>query len=167
MSEDTKDRPRNLAKRTHEMLIGMSGKSKVDQDTGLLNKRGWTDKVSELERLAVRSGQPMIYLMLDLDELKIINDESEDHHTAGDALIRNTAEVLKGKVRETDVVARYGGDEFTVALPLTNLVDARIVVDRIVEGMQSAGIKFSIGMGNTILEADNEMYKMKKIHKNG
>ncbi|HEX5660881.1 MAG TPA: diguanylate cyclase [Polyangiales bacterium] len=85
--------------------------SLVDELTGLHNRRG-LHAASQLLRQTVRDGHRMAVYFIDLDGMKAANDEFG--HDVGDALLRRTAEVLRGTCRGVDVVARLGGDEFVV-----------------------------------------------------
>lgn len=161
MSEDRPSRPRNLAKKTHEMLMGLSHK---DSLTGLLNRRGWDERVSEHKKIAERTGQAMAFLVMDLDDLKILNDETKSHE-AGDKLIQGFADALKSITRSSDVVARIGGDEFAICMFVSDLSEAVKLKDRLIETCDD--IRVSIGIGKDFSEADSEMYKIKRERKNG
>ena len=84
-----------------------------DELTGLYNLRGFRLLADQAFRLAQRANQPFSVMFVDVDELKLINDELG--HAAGSSLLVETAELLRSSFRETDVVGRIGGDEFAVA----------------------------------------------------
>lgn len=84
-----------------------------DELTGLYNLRGFHLLADQAFRLAQRSQLPFSVMYVDVDDLKLINDEMG--HAAGSLLLVETAELLRSKFRETDVVGRIGGDEFAVA----------------------------------------------------
>jgi diguanylate cyclase (GGDEF)-like protein len=84
-----------------------------DELTGLYNLRGFRLMAEQELRLAQRSELPFSVMFVDLDELKMINDELG--HAVGSSLLAQTAELLRLSFRETDVVGRIGGDEFAVA----------------------------------------------------
>jgi len=100
-----------------------------DALTGLYN-RGYFHEVLEREMArAVRYGDVLSVVMIDLDEFKQVND---DHgHPAGDAVLCDVARMLRPGLRDGDVLARYGGDEFCVLLPNTDAEAARGVAERL------------------------------------
>ncbi len=84
-----------------------------DELTGLYNLRGFRLLAEQALRMSQRSLQPFSVMFVDLDELKVINDELG--HAVGSSLLVETADLLRSRFRETDVVGRIGGDEFAVA----------------------------------------------------
>lgn len=103
--------------------------SATDPLTGLSNARGLFDRLEiELAR-ARRYREPLALLLVDLDGLKRINDRFGHH--AGDAALRRLADVIRSQLRETDVAARWGGDEFAVMAPNTAKDAAVAMAERI------------------------------------
>lgn len=103
--------------------------SNTDSLTGLVNHRGFVDMLAvELQR-HVRYGSPLSLIMIDLDNFKQINDTYG--HLQGDNLLKLLAQVLKRNLRETDIVARYGGDEFTIIVPELNKAEAFAVAEKL------------------------------------
>lgn len=100
-----------------------------DELTGLYNYRYLHSRLAEEWKRAERFHEPLAALMIDLDDFKHINDNYG--HPAGDAALRSLASGLRRGVREIDVVARYGGDEFLVILPNTHLAGAIAVAARL------------------------------------
>lgn len=113
--------------------------SSRDPLTSLYNRRALLDQLQvELEALSPK--RPLALAMLDLDKFKRINDERG--HSDGDALLVRIAEVLQHTARESDVVARYGGDEFLVLYPRSTLHDALVGAERLVTAVRELGIEF-------------------------
>ncbi len=105
--EDFQDitRFREMEEQLREMAV-------TDRLTGLKNRRGFMEEADLLMKQAARSGKDLALIFLDLDNLKEINDELG--HEAGDRAIVRTARFLESLFRESDVIARVGGDEFAV-----------------------------------------------------
>ena len=114
----------------------------TDGLTGLYTHRLFQEKLSEEIEWASRHGQEIVLVMVDCDNFKTFNDTLG--HPAGDALLKEVASLLKDKVRSTDIVARYGGDEFALLLKQTRKEDALRMCERIREAFQ---LRFG---GNTV-----------------
>lgn len=107
-----------------------------DSLTGLYNHRYFREQLSnELER-AQRYDGPVSVLLLDVDHFKEVNDTYG--HLMGDTLLSYVAHLIAGSVRSSDVAARYGGDEFAVILPETNLQAAMITADKLADIVSAA-----------------------------
>lgn len=103
--------------------------SRIDSLTGLHSRDHFVAEVEQELLRASRSGRPFALVMVDLDGLKAANDRFG--HASGDLLLRAVAEVLRGDIRATDVAARFGGDEFVLLLPETDLAGALLVADKV------------------------------------
>ena len=164
----------------HILLKNESSLSHTDFLTGILNRRALMEAASvELDRLD-RTGRPFTLLYLDLDDFKSVNDTAG--HEAGDSLLANFATVLKLQLRGIDIVARMGGDEFTVILPETDDQAANKVAPRLqsslLKEMQEHHWSMTVSIGAlTCLSApsnvdemfrlaDQLMYRAKKEGKN-
>lgn len=101
----------------------------TDGLTTLYNHVYFKNRLQEDLNLAKRKGTSCSLLMVDLDKLKVINDNYG--HPVGDAAIRQVASILKTILRSGDTPARYGGEEFGVILPETSLFEAALIADRI------------------------------------
>ena len=157
--------------------------SETDELTGLLNMRGFSIAANRLFGQALRYNRPATILMVDSDNLKAVNDNYG--HDAGNRLLRQLTRTIQAELRYTDVLARYGGDEFIVLLPETPPKGAIEVAERIRDAVVGAPLEVnekrvvcsvSIGLashpddGNTmdaiVARADRAMYKAKQQGRN-
>jgi diguanylate cyclase (GGDEF)-like protein len=144
----------------------------LDPLTGLYNRRGWDHLMQAEETRCRRYGHPAGVLVVDLDELKVFNDQ-EGHH-AGDALLQRTAGVLRAHLREHDIAARLGGDEFGLLLVQADATDLQAIRDRLQDSLLEAGVRASIGwaarapqrgLSEALREADDNMFADKGFRK--
>lgn len=133
-----------------------------DTLTGLPNRRLLSDRLDQALALARRAGKRVALMVLDLDDFKIINDAQG--HTVGDEVLIVVSQRLRGAVRESDTVARFGGDEFVVLLPDLALPrDAFLVAEKIIDalsepvtiGERQFQLGVSIGIAHYPEDADN------------
>ncbi len=101
----------------------------TDSLTGLLNRRYFFERLTEEIERTKRHGLPTCLIMIDIDDFKVVNDSHG--HLVGDEVLKWLSQLLRNTIRNIDVASRYGGEEFTVILPNTKTVDARIIADRI------------------------------------
>jgi diguanylate cyclase (GGDEF)-like protein len=101
----------------------------TDGLTGLLNRRSFNAQLQARLREAQRYKKPLSLLLLDIDHFKKVNDAHG--HPAGDAVLRSVAQLAQRQARETDLVARYGGEEMALVLPETDLAGAQAIAERI------------------------------------
>lgn len=170
---------REINAKLHELTV-------MDGLTGIRNFR-YFSQVLEMEfKRAKRYDMPLACIILDIDDFKFINDRFG--HTSGDFALIKTAYLLKNTIRDTDIVARYGGDEFTIVLPNTDLKDACVVGQKILERFRGYKLKkdslilgkISLSLGISALPdekiethrqmleyADKAMYRAKEHGKNG
>jgi diguanylate cyclase (GGDEF)-like protein/PAS domain S-box-containing protein len=97
--------------------------------TGLANRRCFDETLDAEWTRAMRAGQPLSLLMVDVDNFKAYNDANG--HLGGDECLKRIAEAVAAEMRTNDLVARYGGEEFAVILPNQSLKGAAIVAERI------------------------------------
>jgi diguanylate cyclase (GGDEF)-like protein len=102
---------------------------RTDSKTGLLNMRGWQEAAGKELARADRTRGSLGVLMIDLDHFKLINDTWG--HPAGDDMLVAVADVLRGETRPSDIVGRFGGEEFVVLLPDTDRAAATAAAERI------------------------------------
>ncbi|MGB9301703.1 MAG: diguanylate cyclase [Anaerolineae bacterium] len=117
--------------------------SQLDGMTEVHNRRGFYQLLSAEISRCRRFGRQASLLMIDLDDLKAINDSHG--HQAGDTVLVEVASTLKRSVRNCDIVARYGGDEFAVILVETSKMDAITTADRL-RGLMSMSGHLSAGL---------------------
>ena len=113
----------------------------ADRDplTGFFTHRYLHERLSEEVVRAVRTRRPLSVVMIDLDDVKVVNDTCG--HVYGDGVLVHVAELIRGALRASDVAARYGGDEFALILPETGRDDAAAVARRILDAF--AGSPFT------------------------
>jgi diguanylate cyclase (GGDEF)-like protein len=159
--------------------------SVTDDLTQLYNSRYLNEVLRKETKRAMRSGWPLSLLFIDLDGFKAIND---DHgHLLGSRALIEAADVIRASARETDIVARFGGDEFAILLPETGVEGAHSVARRLRDRLQrfsflaglapSSRITASIGVATLpdvadtaeglLQAADAAMYHVKMTGKNG
>src|SRR5689334_14941993 len=105
-----------------------------DALTGLYNRRRFQEELEWLVAYAARSGDAASLLVLDVDHFQYVNDRYG--HPAGDALLRALADLLRGRLRETDVVGRVGGDELGIILPGTGCAEAATTGEALVAAVR-------------------------------
>jgi diguanylate cyclase (GGDEF)-like protein len=125
----------------------------TDALTGIANRRALAESLRRELARAQRSGQPLALLLLDMDWLKAINDRFG--HLAGDHALRTVAQCAKEAIRNGDLVARIGGDEFAIILPATDAQKAHEIGERIRERLTHAtgnGAPLKISFGVALAE---------------
>ncbi|MBI5943185.1 MAG: PAS domain S-box protein [Chloroflexi bacterium] len=159
--------------------------ARTDGLTGLYNRRYFHELAAREFIAAIRYQRPLTIMLFDLDGLKQINDTFG--HELGDTFLMQVAEIASGQVRNVDVLARYGGDEFIILFPETNAHDAYLIAERFrttIESVKvatggdplsatiSAGIAeidhahLNKSVEDTIRFADKALYKAKQKGKN-
>lgn len=118
----------------------LAQEARHDPLTNLSNRRHFGELAHGACSLARRYQQPLCVLSLDLDFFKKINDTYG--HDFGDAMLKHMAHTLRGSLRESDIAARFGGEEFVVAMPHTTLDVAQEVAERIRAGIATHAVKF-------------------------
>ena len=107
----------------------LAAAARTDPKTGLLNATAWQREADAEVARAQRTGSPLALLLVDVDHFKRVNDSHG--HLIGDEVLRALAAELRQQVRESDVVGRFGGEEFTVLLPRTDGAGAYGIAERL------------------------------------
>jgi diguanylate cyclase (GGDEF)-like protein/PAS domain S-box-containing protein len=126
--------------------------SVTDALTGLCNRRGFDERLLQELSTASRYGFNFSMLMIDVDDFKAHNDQFG--HDEGDQVLRQIAALLRQGVRLSDVACRYGGEEFAVLLPNTNMAHALMLANRLRRQIEDASwergtLTVSIGVGSS------------------
>ncbi|MEO8290549.1 MAG: GGDEF domain-containing protein [Gaiellaceae bacterium] len=154
-------------------IPGLVEATRVEPKTGLYNMRHFQSVLSQELQRAGRFDRPVAVLMIDIDHLRDIN--TARGHLAGDRALKTVASALEEATREYDVAARFGGDEFCVVLPETELEGALVVAERIRNLVEqspldpkvtvSVGVAYHRGTGTTpdalLALADRAAYRAK------
>ena len=106
-----------------------------DDLTGLLNRRAMLDRMQLEQHRSLRSGSPLLIAQLDIDHFKAVNDTHG--HAAGDLVLQSFADTVRRNVRDTDVLARWGGEEFVLLLCDTPAADAVTLMERLRQAVQA------------------------------
>jgi diguanylate cyclase len=156
----------------------------TDPLTGLANRRAFDAALLELAGHAMDSGQPLAVLIADVDHFKTVNDRWG--HDTGDAVLRMVAGCLRQAVRGRDIVARHGGEEFSIILPETALAGAEAVAENLRAGVSQTHlaleasssvltVTISVGvttyaagekLSETLARADRALYRAKQDGRN-
>lgn len=167
----------------HELEVKLRELGDTDQLTALFNRRKLERDLALHRETFERHSVPVSILMFDLDHLKKVND-THGHH-AGDELIRAVGDICRSELRKTDTVCRFGGDEFVIALPNTELDHAVQFAERLCASFKlklsqfsTDGVVATASFGvatmrvedksyeDTLKRADAAMYEAKRRGKN-
>ncbi len=153
----------------------------TDPLTGLSNRRFFMKEAEHFFQYAQRYGEPVSLMMIDIDDFKKINDTYG--HDVGDLVIKRLADVIRNNTRRSDIPARFGGEEFIILLPTTDVEGAVLVAERIRKEFKSSGVPLngetvittvSIGVASMsegdsledlIKKADEALYRAKRTGK--
>jgi diguanylate cyclase (GGDEF)-like protein/PAS domain S-box-containing protein len=159
--------------------------ARTDVLTGVNNRRSLFEQAAQHLEVALRYHQPLSVMMFDLDHFKNINDIYG--HAVGDLFLQRVTQIACEEIRSADVIGRYGGEEFVISMPMTSVLDAYPLAERIrtkVEGLRiptekgDAAVTLSIGISEVnpdtptqsvdalISSADMAMYMVKQTGRN-
>lgn len=147
----------------------------TDELTKVCNRRHLIELSTREIQLAVRHDRPLSVIILDLDDFKAINDRRG--HLAGDQMLNEVARTLRKYLRTTDILGRYGGDEFIICLPETSGSHARQIAEKLGQACaQECGAQLSFGVADIsktagnfadlLKNADWALYQSKRTGKN-
>lgn len=158
---------------TQEVLIEKHLREQANSDelTGLGNRHYLMEQSVRVVRLAQRHARPLAVMVIDLDFFKQTNDEKG--HLAGDEQLRGVADLIRTRLRQTDIVGRFGGDEFVVTLPETPLPAAMQIAEALCQSArENLGVSLSIGVAPLcascadfqmlLQQADANLYRAKE-----
>jgi diguanylate cyclase (GGDEF)-like protein len=183
-------RIQRIRARLHEQRLALAKALEINRElatrdelTGLPNRRAMQDLMGLEHRRSLRSGRPMLLAQLDIDHFKPINDTHG--HATGDRALQAFASTVRASIRDTDVLARWGGEEFVLMLSDTQLDGARELLDRVrvavaamdIPCASGANLRLTVSSGlaehlpgdsveHTLERADQALYTAKALGRN-
>ena len=169
---------------TAEAMADTHDRATVDRLTNVFNRQALLSELfSEVER-AARYDRPLCVAFVDIDHFKLVNDNYG--HAAGDEVLRGVARILAGHLRASDIIGRYGGEEFMLILTETNVDEGTVLCEKLrtlveretfaVDGNPTLSVTISIGivggvgqqlrMETLVRDADAAMYSAKSLGRN-
>ena len=162
----------------------LTAEARTDALTGLRNRRALEEAAGAEVKRGTRTGATLAVIICDIDHFKQVNDRYG--HEAGDKVLRAVADLLAGVARESDILGRWGGEEFLMILPDTGENEAFMVAERMRRAIETApmpveGLRVTISLGvagllpgcseperwqEAVREADEAMYRSKKSGRN-
>ncbi|MCU7850959.1 MAG: diguanylate cyclase [Candidatus Thiodiazotropha sp. (ex Monitilora ramsayi)] len=181
--QSTLEKLRTSEKALRDKTVELELLASRDPLTGCFNRRAFFQKYELLYDEAVREKFGLVFMMVDIDRFKSINDQYG--HANGDKVIKFVAETLVSKSRPEDIVGRYGGEEFSLIMPHTDIEQAMAMAERLRMEIQQKGhelftnsrtVTISVGVAELsefmdepmllINNADDALYKAKELGRN-
>ncbi|MGB6984472.1 MAG: GGDEF domain-containing protein [Candidatus Aquilonibacter sp.] len=163
-----------LYEETRRLLEETQRLANTDSLTGIPNRRALSELLERELHTSERYDTPFAFVILDLDDLKQINDSGG--HSLGDLALKRFAQVLKKNARKGDIVARYAGDEFVLIMAQSDRDQTGRGVERIMSALRRNGLATSIGVAmfpgdgidgqSLFFAADEALYQAKQAGKN-
>ncbi len=166
-----------------KLIKKLKEESEMDSLTKLYNRRTVFKFLEKAFANAKRYNQDLSFLMIDIDKFKNVNDTYG--HIGGDEILRSIAKTIQSSVRESDIAGRFGGEEFSVVMPNTDIQGAGMVAEKIRKTIEENGVEFnnstvnvtvSLGVStidrkndtleNLVRKADEALYKAKDTGRN-
>ncbi len=181
-------RQKQLYEELKQMNERLTEMAITDGLTGIYNHMYLIEELKEQFHISLRYGHCFSFVMLDIDFFKMVNDRFG--HSAGDCVLRGVSESIKESVRSADIVGRYGGEEFSVIMPMVDLKGACVASERIRKlieekefvcrgGKDTVSVKVTVSVGvssypdshvgnysEMIVAADNALYGAKRAGRN-
>lgn len=125
----------------------------TDVGTGVFNRRYMQDCAKAEIARARRTQQPLSLICFDMDHFKNVNDNFG--HAAGDTVLRDSAAVVRSKLRDSDILGRWGGEEFAVVLRNTNVAGAVLVADRLRAALADHVFELEVSEGDQVRQVEH------------
>jgi diguanylate cyclase (GGDEF)-like protein len=167
--------------KSYKLFLQVEELTLTDSLTGIYNRRYLDLFMEKSIPISKKTNSPSVFMMLDIDHFKKVNDNFG--HQCGDEALKHTSSIIRNFVRKSDVFVRFGGEEFAVILPNTNVAEGLIIAESIREAVEKSEfiyknerihLTISIGVslynGDTAEEfigkSDNALYKAKENGRN-
>lgn len=164
------------------LMVRIENDAMTDYLTGLANRRHMMQRIKAEASVIKRTNGKALFILADIDDFKMVNDTYG--HDCGDSVIKGIADMLKSTMREEDVIARWGGEEFLLLIPGTDLEYGKIIAERIRKVVEVAlfcyqektfSVTLTLGIAEldrylgveaSIRKVDEALYKGKNMSKN-
>jgi diguanylate cyclase (GGDEF)-like protein len=176
LTPNLREKLASLVKDIEENISVLYELATHDEKTGIYNYRFFQNML-DMEFEKAKRGKPLSLLIIDIDYFKKINDKFG--HLTGDKILLQSAKIIKNNTRKSDIAARFGGEEFLVLLPNTNISKAKRVAERIRRAVEKNLKKYSVTISGGIAcykkgyskeklkqRADKALYKAKEKGRN-